>query len=131
MGIVHHSNYVRYFELARIGWLREHDQPYRELRRERAALRDDAGRGRLPRPGAFDDELEIDIWLEAVHGASLSMAYGSGVGDALVATGAPSTPPSTRTAGLRRMPRERREELAQLATAPVERGLRRRGYPVR
>ena len=31
MGIVHHSNYVRYFELARVVWLDEHDVPYRQI----------------------------------------------------------------------------------------------------
>ena len=30
MGIVHHANYVRYLELARIVWMDEHDRPYRE-----------------------------------------------------------------------------------------------------
>ena len=28
MGIVHHSNYLRFFERARVDWLAEHDQPY-------------------------------------------------------------------------------------------------------
>ena len=28
MGVVHHSNFVRYFELARVAWLDEHDRPY-------------------------------------------------------------------------------------------------------
>ena len=28
MGVVHHSNYVRYLELARIAWLAVHDQLY-------------------------------------------------------------------------------------------------------
>jgi len=26
--VVHHSNYVRYFELGRVVWLDEHDEPY-------------------------------------------------------------------------------------------------------
>ena len=29
MGIVHHANYLRFFERARVQWLDEHDQPYR------------------------------------------------------------------------------------------------------
>ncbi|HVH05686.1 MAG TPA: hotdog domain-containing protein, partial [Myxococcota bacterium] len=30
MGVVHHSNYVRFLELARIVWLDEHHRPYRD-----------------------------------------------------------------------------------------------------
>ena len=30
MGVVHHSNFVRYLELARVAWLDAHDRPYVE-----------------------------------------------------------------------------------------------------
>ena len=30
MGVVHHANYLRFFELARVRWLEEHDRPYLE-----------------------------------------------------------------------------------------------------
>ena len=28
MGVVHHANYLRFFEEARVRWLEEHDRPY-------------------------------------------------------------------------------------------------------
>ena len=33
MGIVHHSNYLKFFELARIEWLEKLNMPYEEIER--------------------------------------------------------------------------------------------------
>ena len=34
MGIVHHSNYLKFFELARIEWLEKLNMPYVEIERK-------------------------------------------------------------------------------------------------
>jgi acyl-CoA thioester hydrolase len=75
MGIVHHSNYVRYLELARIAWMDEHDRPYREYvagGRHFATTRVEID---YVRAAEFDDVLEIATWLDWVAGATLAMAY--------------------------------------------------------
>ena len=90
MGIVHHSNYVRYLELARIQWLDEHDQPYRDV-------------------------LEIRAWLDEVRGASLRMAYAVARSGQLVATAATEHALVDLDGRPRRIPRERRTNLARVA----------------
>ena len=38
MGIVHHSNYLKFFELARIEWLEKLNMPYEEIERNNIIL---------------------------------------------------------------------------------------------
>ncbi|MDA9596159.1 thioesterase family protein, partial [Flavobacteriaceae bacterium] len=38
MGIVHHSNYLKFFELARIEWLEKLNMPYEEIERNKIIL---------------------------------------------------------------------------------------------
>lgn len=88
MGIVHHSNYVRYFELARVVWMDEHDRPYREYAAEGLHFATTAIELRYRRSASFDDILEISTWMEWVRRASLRMTYAIRRGDELVASGA-------------------------------------------
>jgi acyl-CoA thioester hydrolase len=91
MGVVHHSNYVRYFELARVVWLDEHDVPYRKI-----------------------DEIEITTWLDWARGASLGMAYVLKCAGLVVVTGATEHAAVDLEGRLRRLPRERVERLRAL-----------------
>ena len=64
MGVVHHANFVKYLELARIAWLDEHEQPYRvyiEADRQLATIRVELDYQRAAR---FDDRVEICAWLD-------------------------------------------------------------------
>jgi acyl-CoA thioester hydrolase len=88
MGIVHHANYVRFFELARIEWMDRHDRPYREYAAEGLHFATTAVELRYHRSAAFDDVLEVITWPEWVRRASLRMAYEIRRGDQLVASGA-------------------------------------------
>ena len=38
MGIVHHSNYLKFFEFARIEWLEKLDIPYHEIEKNKIIL---------------------------------------------------------------------------------------------
>jgi acyl-CoA thioester hydrolase len=75
MGIVHHSNYVRYLELARILWLDEHDRPYRDYVGQGLHFATTHVEIDYHRSAGYDDVLAIAVWLEEVRGASLRMAY--------------------------------------------------------
>ncbi len=88
MGIVHHSNYVRYFELARVVWMDEHDRPYREYTAEGLHFATTHIEVQYRRSARFDDVLSITTWMEWVRRASLRMAYAIHRGDELVASGA-------------------------------------------
>lgn len=115
MGIVHHSNYVRYFELARVAWLDEHDQPYTRYVEEDLHFATTWVEARYHRSARFDDVLAITTWAEWIRGASLRMAYRvtrPAHGDELVASGATEHASVNSQGRLRRLPRERRIALA-------------------
>jgi len=88
MGIVHHANYVRFLEEARVVWMDEHDRPYREYAAEGLHFATTAIELRYLRSAVFDDVLAITTWPEWVRGASLRMAYEIRRGDELLAAGA-------------------------------------------
>lgn len=113
MGIVHHSNYVRYLELARIRWLDEHDQPYREYVAEGLHYATTHVAVDYHRAAAYDDVLEVEVWLQELRGASLRMAYRLRCGDRLVASAVTEHALVDAGGRPRRIPAQRRERLAR------------------
>jgi acyl-CoA thioester hydrolase len=114
MGVVHHSNYVRYFELARVVWLDEHDVPYRTIVEQGLHYATTRVEVSYHRPTRFDDQVEITTWLDWVRGASLRMAYVLKCDGAIVVTGATEHAAVDHAGRLRRLPRERAEHLRSL-----------------
>jgi acyl-CoA thioester hydrolase len=117
MKIVHHSNYVRYLELARIVWLDEHHRPYRDYVAEDLHFATTRVEIDYLRSAVYDDVLRVSTWLEWVRGASLRMAYETRCGDALVSIAASEHAVVDGQGRLRRIPRERRAELAALTVS--------------
>jgi acyl-CoA thioester hydrolase len=126
MGIVHHANYVRYLELARIAWMDEHDRPYREYIADGLHFSTTRVDLHYVRPATFDDVLEITTWLDWVAGASLGMAYAIAREGERVAHGITEHAMVDGTGRPRRIPPERRQRLSALAADPAPRGARRR-----
>jgi acyl-CoA thioester hydrolase len=114
MRIVHHSNYVRYLELARIVWLDEHHRPYRDYVAEDLHFATTRVEVDYLRSAAYDDVLQVSTWMVWVRGASLRMAYEIRCADALVSTAATEHAVVDGQGRLRRIPREYREQLAKL-----------------
>ena len=115
MGVVHHSNFVRYLELSRTAWLEEHDHPYTayvDLGVHLATTRVEVD---YLRPLRFADEVSIRTWIEWVRHASMRMAYTLHAQDTLVATAATEHAAVDDTGKVRRIPRERRDALRKLA----------------
>jgi acyl-CoA thioester hydrolase len=117
MGIVHHANYVRFFELARVLWMDEHDRPYREYAAEGLHFATTAIQLRYHRSAAFDDVLDVTTWMEWVKRASLRMAYEIRRGDELVASGATEHAMVDLEGRPRGIPPERRAVLRTLVPA--------------
>jgi acyl-CoA thioester hydrolase len=75
MGIVHHSNYLAYFEEARVAYLRHIGHPFTEWR--------DAGLEspvlesfvQYRRPLRFDEEIDVRLHLAGATRATFQMAY--------------------------------------------------------
>lgn len=116
MGVVHHSNYIRHLELARIAWMDEHDLPYREYLAQGINFATTRVEVDYRGPVRFDDELLVRVWCEWVRGASLRMAYVLHVGPALVGVAATEHAAVDSDGRVRRIPSERRSALRKLAT---------------
>ena len=120
MGIVHHANYLRFFEQARVVWLEEYDQPYPryiEADLHFAVTRVEVNYRRSAR---FDDRLEVQTWLERIRGASLRMAYRITRGDELIVTGATEHACVDGEGLLRRIPKDRRDAMKRRVGVSVE-----------
>ena len=67
MAIVHHANYVRYLELVRVRFLKDHDQPYVRYVEQGYHVVVTRVDIRLRTPTRFDEELTVTGWLERVR----------------------------------------------------------------
>ena len=114
MGVVHHANYVRYLELARIHFLDEHDAPYRDY--VSRGLHFAVTRIELDyrRAARFDDIVGITCWAEWVRGASLRIGYALQNGGELVARAATVHAMVDDDGRPARIPPERRARLRTL-----------------
>lgn len=75
MGIVHHSNYIRWFEVARTDYLRSVGLPYRELE-ESGTMSPVIGiRCDYHHSARYDDALEVHAWVSAYNGVRLTIHY--------------------------------------------------------
>lgn len=117
MGVVHHANYLRFFEQARVIWLEENDRPYTEymaMGLHFAVTRAEVDYRLATR---FDDRLVITTWAEWVRGASLRMAYLVDREGERVASGATEHATIDLEQGrVRRLPREARARLQALVS---------------
>lgn len=115
MGIVHHSNYLRFCEDARVVWLETHDKSYPEWMAMGLHFAVTHAELDYRQSARFDDRLEVTTWLEWVRGASLAMAYTILCRGELVATGRTEHASINDEGRVRRIPREDRERLARSA----------------
>ena len=111
MGVVHHSNYVRFFEHARVRWLEEYDQPYTAYMEQGLNFATTHVSVDYQASARFGDELALTVWLEWVRGASLRMAYRIECNGTLSATGATEHAAVNSDGRVRRIPRDNRARL--------------------
>ncbi len=108
MSIVHHSNYLRYFERSRIAWLEEHDQPYTAYMGSDLHFATTRVEVDYHQSARFDDRLLITTWMVWVRGASLRMAYRVENGDRLLVSGATEHAAVNSEGRVRRIPKANR-----------------------
>ncbi len=114
MRIVHHANYLRYLELARVAFLDEHDRAYREWVDQGLHFAVTGVEVAYKRGAHFDEILEITAWIEKLRGASLRIAYIVSCGEELLATAATNHALVDDSGRPRRIPRERRDSMRAL-----------------
>lgn len=114
MGIVHHSNYLRFFENARVVWLETHDKSYPEWIEMGLHFAVTHAELDYRQSARFDDILEVTTWLEWVRGASLAMAYTIVCDSSLLVTGRTEHASINDEGRVRRIPKEDRERLSRV-----------------
>ncbi|MBB6096646.1 acyl-CoA thioester hydrolase [Deinobacterium chartae] len=90
MGVVHHSNYAVWFEMARVEFMEALGLSYREVERRGVYLMLSGLEVKYRRAARFDDRLEVRVWVEDLRSRKARFAYevtrqGSGE---VIATGA-------------------------------------------
>src|SRR5688572_4161998 len=75
MGIVHHSNYLAYFEEARVAYLRSIGHPFTEWREQGLESPVLESFVKYRQPLRFDDEVDVRLTLAAVTRATFQIAY--------------------------------------------------------
>jgi acyl-CoA thioester hydrolase len=113
MGIVHHSNYLRFFENARVVWLETHDKSYPDWIEMGLHFAVTHAELDYRQPARFDDILEVTTWLEWVRGASLAMAYTIFCRSTLLVTGRTEHASINDEGKVRRIPKDDRARLSR------------------
>jgi len=111
MRIVHHANYVHWFELARLDWMDEHHVAYSDY----VALGLNYATTRIEidyhAPARFDDRVQIEAWLDDLGGASLGMSYRARREDTVLVSGRTEHACVDEDGRVRRIPKDWRNEL--------------------
>ncbi len=75
MGIVHHSNYIRYFETARTEMMREAGFPYDAMEKAGVWMPVLSVTAEYKLPALYDEIISVFCWIEKLRGASVDLAY--------------------------------------------------------
>lgn len=75
MGIVHHSNYIRWFEEARVDWMRRHGIGYREMEECGIITPVLKVMAEYRSMVHFEDLVEIGVFIKKYNGVVLELGY--------------------------------------------------------
>ncbi|MEO1498602.1 MAG: thioesterase family protein [Planctomycetota bacterium] len=103
-GHVHHSNFIRYFELARVEMLRASDYDYAALEASGVLLVVSRVSCRYHRPARYGDTLRVTVRTERARGARIDHTYRLERDGELIAEGATTLACIDREGTVRRIP---------------------------
>ena len=75
MGIVHHSNYLKFFEFARIEWLEKLKMPYQEIERNNIILPVVNCELKFLKPLVFGDSFIVEVHCSKKPTSSIEFSY--------------------------------------------------------
>lgn len=87
MGIVHHANYLQYFEVGRVEWLKERGFSYEKWMSAGLHLPVVEANVRYRKAARFDDELIIETRVVETTRVTMRFGYRVRRGDVLIAEG--------------------------------------------
>lgn len=75
MGVVHHSNYIRWFEEARVEFMRNGGISYRAMEEEGIQIPVVSVSCKYKSPAKFDDTVIVKTWIKRFNGIVVEIAY--------------------------------------------------------
>ena len=75
MGFAHHSNYLNYFEMARIEWLNSIGFSYAQLEKQGIVMPVVSAEINFKSPAYFDDSLHVKLFLKEIPTARIIIDY--------------------------------------------------------
>jgi acyl-CoA thioester hydrolase len=87
MGVVHHANYIVWFELARTRLCAMSGIPYAEIEKLGYLLMVIGVEARYRQPAHYGDTVEVACWVEGLTARTVQFAYSVARGETLLATG--------------------------------------------
>lgn len=121
MGVVHHSQYIIWFEVGRSSFMRNAGVSYAEIERAGHQFRIAEIGARYHAPACYDQEITVRTWLSELHSRGLTFSYAivrrdaaGGPGQTLV-TGFTKLICTDRAGQVHRLAAELRQALAALA----------------
>ncbi len=75
MGVVHHSNYIVWFEAGRSDYARERGKPYGEIEKEGYFLLVAEVHARYIKPALYDQLIVIRTWVEEIKSRQITFGY--------------------------------------------------------
>ena len=75
MGIVHHSNYVKFFEVARTEWLRANGLTYAEMERRGVMMPIVDVAVKYRNPAVYDELISVTAFVDAMPMARMTFRY--------------------------------------------------------
>jgi len=75
MGIVHHSNYLRYFEVARLEWLSFLGVSYNTMEQEGVIMPVIEVNMSFKKPALFEDKLNVEVRLNEIPKVKMKFSY--------------------------------------------------------
>ena len=75
MGIVHHSNYIRWMEEGRSDYMRQRDVNYAEVEKHGHALAVTDVHTRYYAPAHYGERVTVRTWVEALRSRALTFGY--------------------------------------------------------
>lgn len=87
MGIVHHANYLVWFELARTSLCRQSGYHYAEIERLGHSLTVTGATVRYRRAARYGDIVRVDCWIERLASRGVRFGYEVRRGEDLLASG--------------------------------------------
>lgn len=75
MGIVHHANYLQYFEAARVTYLKRRGASYESWMQDGTHLAVAEAKVKYRKPARFDDALDIEVRLAEITRVTVRFVY--------------------------------------------------------